>query len=503
MGAASHARIVASGPFCLLLLISTLLAACQGDIVGSTGPGNGLSDGDGGLGPDAAGNSEDGDAAPVFDGPMVNFEFSESSEDIVNPERGYYVGYDLADAADWEAEEIRADGHTVALSVVRLDAYRDASIDADFLASLSHGFALAREGGIKIILRFSYNSSFTEDASRERILEHIGQLTPVIQANADVITVMQAGFIGAWGEWHGSTNGLDNDEDRTAILNALLAALPPSRGVQVRRPIFKERAFPGGPLTEAEAYSETPRARVGHHNDCFLASESDFGTYDSPVEEWEAYVGDDGRFTAIGGETCAVYEPRTNCEAAVAIMQANHWSYLNSQYNQAVLATWVEGGCADEIRKRLGYRYWFQRAAHSETVAPGGELGLEVEIYNSGFASPYNLRPVEVVLTDGASRRIVQLEGVDVRRWAPGSVNTIAVKLRVPADVTPGTYTLALRLPDGTPSLAGDPRFAIRMANDGVWNSETGDNVVSRDLVIDPAAPGTRDPSATDFVQLQ
>jgi hypothetical protein len=503
---ASDARIPALRP-CLLLLLTIGLAACQGDITGEAGNGSGLADDDDddedagvGHGDD---DDDDTDAGSSVNGPMTSFELGESNEDLVNPERGYYVGYDLADASDTEAEWIRSQGYAMAISVVHLNAFRETPISASFLAGLEDGFEKAREGGIKIILRFNYNSSFDEDASREQILEHIEQLTPLLQEYADVIAVMQAGFIGAWGEWHASTNGLDNPEDRAAILNALLDALPASRAVQVRRPMFKETAFPGGPLTEEEAYSGTARARVGHHNDCFLASASDYGTYASPVAEWEAYVGDDGRFTANGGETCAVYEPRSSCDAAVEIMENTRWSYLNSQYNQDVIGSWDEDGCGDEIRRRLGYRFSFRRVAHTEQVAPGGELGLEVDIYNSGFASPYNLRPVEVVLSNGSSRWIAQLSGVDARRWAPNTMNTVAVTLRVPADLPAGSYTLSLRLPDASSSIAGDPRYSIRMANDGVWNSETGDNVMSEQVVIDPSAPGPRDLSATSFVQLQ
>jgi hypothetical protein len=438
---------------------------------------------------------------PTAQGPMTSVSFTESDVDLVNPERGYYVGYDLRRAGS--AASVRDGGRSVAISVVKLPDYRDRPLDAALLDSLRAGFAAARAAGIKLILRFSYNSAFDEDAPKSVILGHIAQLAPLLQENADVIAVMQAGFIGAWGEWHGSTNGLDNDEDRLEILEAILAALPPSRGVQVRRPTFKDAAYPGGPLEAAEAYDGSARSRVGHHNDCFLASPTDYGTYPNPVSEWQAYVAADGRFTAIGGETCAIDSPRSDCENAVAEMDAHHWSYLNSQYNQAVLAEWVEQGCDQEISQRLGYRFALEQVGYSEAVAPGGELELEVALHNSGFASPYNRRPVEIVLSDGSSRRVAQLVDTDARLFKAGTAVTIAVRLRIPADVAAGRYTLSLRLPDEAASLTDDPRYTIALANDGVWDDTTGDNILTRDLVVDPSAPGPRDPSATDFIELR
>ena len=65
-----------------------------------------------------------------------------------------------------------------------------------------------------------------------------------------------------------------------------------------------------------------------------------------------------------------------------------------------------------------------------------------------------------------------------------------------------GSYTLSLKLPDDSESLAGDARYAIQMANAGVWDASTGENVLSDSIVIDPSAPGPRDLEATDLVQL-
>jgi len=472
-----------------LLALLTALSSCTGSVSGDF---------------EAPISGDDDDTTPPPPGsnpaPMVTFELSESGAEIVNPERGYYVGVNLLSSTS--AASARASGHSLAITEVRLDDYRDRPIDAALLAQLDEGFARVRASGIKVILRFMYNASFDADAPKSVVLGHIAQLKPLLQKNADVIAVMQAGFIGAWGEWHSSTNGLDNDADAGDILTAILNALPASRTVQVRTPMAKAGIFSGGALTEAEAFTGTNRARVGHHNDCFLADESDFGTYDSPVATWMSFVSQETRFTPMGGETCAVNE-RNQCDIAVAEMNNLHWSYLNQQYNQNVLAVWDTGGCSDEVRRRLGYRFALQQVAHSESVAPGGELALELDVANTGFASPFNGRPVYVVLTGGGARRIARLDAVDIRRWESGETASIAVKLRVPANAAPGTYRVALWMPDDAAALRDDARYAIRLANDGLWDDATGENVLTKDLVVDASAPGTVDSSAQEFAEIR
>ena len=50
---------------------------------------------------------------------------------------------------------------------------------------------------------------------------------------------------------------------------------------------------------------KTTTRPAGHHNDCFLASSTDFGTYDDKSVEYP-YLTEDTKYTVMGGETCAV-----------------------------------------------------------------------------------------------------------------------------------------------------------------------------------------------------
>jgi hypothetical protein len=436
------------------------------------------------------------DGPPSEEPPLVDVAFTEDPGDVLGPERGFYGGVDLLAGGSYDA--IRANGMTLAIALVHLDAYRDRTLDPALLDQITAGFARVRAAGIKVILRFNYNDGpvGAADASLARITGHISQLQPILAANADVIAFVQAGFIGAWGEWHDSTNGLDTDANRLAVTNALLAALPANRMVQVRTPQMVDAMFPGGPIADDAAFSGQPRARIGHHNDCFLASDTDFGTYVDPIEQWKDYIASDARFTPMGGETCAVDPPRSDCASATAEMARLHMTFLNSEYNQDVLGGWTAQGCMDDVHKKLGYRLVLASARHSAATKPGGRLRLEVALHNDGYASPINGRPLRVVLDAPGARRVATLTA-DVRRWLPGP-QQLAVTLRVPSDLPAGTYRLALWAPD--PDLEDRPEYALRFAN-AIFEPTSGLHVLVPELVVDPQTPGEA-VDAADFVEL-
>ncbi len=411
---------------------------------------------------------------------------AETTEPLVNPERGFYKGLNLlSSSAATSAASARSAGFTLVIGLVKLDAYRAKPLDATLLAGLDNGFKAARSGGVKVILRFMYNSDGTADAPLSVILGHIKQLTPLVRAHADVIYAWQGGFIGGWGEWHGSTNGLDNDTSRKAITDAMLTALPATRQIQLRRATFKQALYPVG---------TTGATRVGLHNDCFLASETDQGTYTRPVEPLLVYSEEVGRTTAIGGETCKPFPPRSACVSAQAEMRRLHYTYMNSQYHMDVLNGWRTEGCYDEVERELGYRLFVRQAAQSVNNIPGGVAYLQLHIANSGYASLVNARPAYLLLQNGDLKRAVKLR-TDPRTWAPG-VNVVTERLRLSTAVEPGTWTVTLVLPDAAPSLANDSRYSVRLANERA----TAAGFVVGEIVVRALTPEQK--AAMDFAVL-
>ncbi len=294
-------------------------------------------------------------AAPLGPAALLTRSYRASSAAFLNPERGFHTDADLLNEADlsW----VRAEGYSLVRAYIRLDAFRNRPLPAAFLEELRSSLARLRPAGIKLIPRFSYNfpeSDYEEapDAPLPVALGHIAQLRPLLREYADVIAVFPAGFVGAWGEWHSSGNGLDTPEAKRQILAALLAALPESRSVQLRYPGDLAALYPE-PLPAAEAYTGTDRARTGHHNDCFLANATDAGTYypEAKGDAYRRYVEALARYAPVGGETCNVTpeDARADCPTALAEMRRFRWSYQNAEFYEPFVDRWRQEGCFDEI----------------------------------------------------------------------------------------------------------------------------------------------------------
>ncbi|MBK8997280.1 MAG: DUF4832 domain-containing protein [Myxococcales bacterium] len=470
----------------LLCFVPLALAAACGDdtsevaATGGTAGSGGNAGGGGGSGGDASVDAPACPSAPT----LHTFVALGPSEQLLNPGRGFHDFVDLASTDDFQG--VRAAGRTLAYAGVSLLDYLDAPIPSGFLSQLSAGLDRVRSAKIKVILRFVYRNDMAapNDAKLTRILEHIQTLGPLLKQHADVIAVLEAGFIGPWGEWHSSSNGLDTDAAaKKAILDALLAATPPDMFVLVRRWSFKHD-HAGGPVTAAQAFDGTPVSRLGHHNDCFLASDDDMGTYPfGQAAAWKALIGEDTRFVPIGGETCADYPARTTCKVAVPEMSQLRWSFLNAVYHPAALARFQSEGCYDEISSRLGYRLVLESATFPETASPGCALSLSVKLRNDGFAAPYHARELELIL-DGPTHFVAKLP-VDPRRFDAGS-HAFDVSVPLPESLPSGSYSLALRLPDPAPALRDIPEYAVRFANATGWDATTGTNLLFADLSLTP-----------------
>lgn len=419
--------------------------------------------------------------------PMTTSVPVESTEDFVNPERGFYKGLNLlSSSAAISATNARTAGFSLVIGLVKLDLYRAKPLDAALLAQLDNGFKGARLGGVKVILRFMYNSDGTADAPLSVILNHIKQLTPLLRTHSDVIYAWQGGFIGGWGEWHGSTNGLDNDTSRKAIVDAMLVALPTTRAVQLRRASFAEALYPAG---------SAGHDRVGIHNDCFLASETDQGTYTRPVEPWMVISELIGRNRPVGGETCKLNPPRSSCAVATAEMRRLHYTYMNSQYHMDVLNGWRTEGCYSAVSQELGYRFVLTRTSWSTKNVPGGVAYIQFDVANRGYASLVNARPAFLILQKGDVKRVIRLR-TDPRLWAPGVTTTVTEKIRLGQSVEPGEWTATLWLPDAAPSLKDDARYAVRFAN----TNATTAGIVLADMVVTALTPEQK--AAMDFITL-
>jgi hypothetical protein len=454
-----------------------LVAACRSNVAA---PGVDAASGDDGGGDGGGVASVVKELAPTLfsrgDDPSRDPECT----GVVNPERGVFQFHDLRSLGALGG--LRAQGYSLIYGKVLLADHRARDLDATLLGEIERAFAAVRAAGLKVLPRFYYaDDGSSPDAPIDRVLAHIAQLAPLWRANADVIAVLHPGFVGAWGEWHSSTNDLTAPATRKRIFDALLEALPPDRMTLTRRPSFKRDAY-GGPLTAPAAFSGTALARIGHLNDCFLASSNDSGTYQAPGEE--QYAVTDSAFVPVGGETCAANPPRSACPSALAELARLHWSFINTSYHPAVIQSWKDGGCFATITCRLGYRLALLRHESPASARPGDSMTVAVRLVNDGWAPPYNPRPVFLVLAGGAGARHVVATDADPRRWAPGETVDVRLVAPLPVDLPAGNYQLGIWMPDSSPSLRANSAYAVRISSGATWDPATGTNLLEARVTV-------------------
>ena len=497
----------------------------------------------------SCGCSKNGNDSPSEQEPQPTVTYVESTEDFANPERGFYrytethtSNFTVLNANTLagyrQLQSIQNANYRVYSTLVFryyvLDDVKTTAIPQSTLDKINADMVAARTAGVKLIPRFVYSITSNAgncpegficppygDTAKEYMLQHIADLKPVLQNNADVIACVQLGFVGLWGEQYytdffgdPSSNGGQgkllnaNWTDRAEIIAALLDAVPKSRMVQVRYPQQKQRFIDGvsapitaQPLTETEAFSESEKARIGFHNDCFLSGPSDTGTYEdygnssssrsgsaSVVEVLKAYKNKDSKYVVVGGETCNnTFTPDNECEPAgkaQAAFAEMHYSYINAHYNNQLNNKWQTSGCMDNIKKNLGYRFVLQNAIFPETVNAGSSLAFTINLINRGYASPYNARPVQLLLRKvGAQDVSILPMNTDVRKWYPGTIN-LETSVTIPSNLAKGEYELLMNLPDAYESIASRPEYSIRLANNDVWEAATGYNKLNYKIKV-------------------
>jgi len=420
--------------------------------------------------------------------PSITRTYRPASDVFANPERGFYYMLDCHNAIDptqlsaWHEQE----AVTLVLCSVDLGPFIESGIDAATLALFDQNMAAIRNAGMKAIVRFFYSSDTSgKDTTLQWIETHLEQIKPHLELNKDTIAVVQAGFIGGWGEWAYSlhfgtglmpTLSAQNLADRKAVAEKLLATVPVERQVAIRYPAHKRHFYGTTPLSASEAFTGTARARMAHHNDCFLASDTDLGTYVDTATEYP-YLASDSAYTVNGGETCYYNPPRSDCPTALTEMAMFHYSYLNNSFDQTVISNFKVQGCYSEINRRLGYRFVLDNGSLPLQAQPGQSFQIAFEVNNEGWATPFNRRDVELVLRNTASGVPYHIGlPVDPRFWLAGQKHVVRHTVMLPADMPEGTYEMLLNLPDPAPSLRGRPDFSIRFANEDTWEAATGFN---------------------------
>jgi hypothetical protein len=420
----------------------------------------------------------------------ISVTYQNDSSNFSNPERGFYFAH-VMNSSDPKVidstniQRMKDEKISIFKRIYNMNTFKGSSISSSYLDWIQRDLDVVRSNGLKVAIRFSYNfNDGSSDAPLSTVLGHIDQLGPVLRRNADVIAFLDAGFIGKWGEWHSSSNGLTSGSSKKQILDKLLSVLPADRTVTLRYAGDKKMMYGNSALSESLAFNKSNRSRVGHKNDCFLASTDDQGTYwpldSSSLNAQKSYLSQETLFLPQSGETCGYSAPRSDCPTALAELKQMHWSSLGRMPSDFV-SRWSSQGCYNDITKRLGYRFRLLSGSLPGSATRGNTMSVKLKMTNEGFAGLYNQRGLELVLRNRSNNQETRLSvspGEDVRLYLPASGETkdLTMSVKLPSGLAAGNYDLFLNLPDPNSSLNRRASYSIRMANTNVWESSTGYN---------------------------
>lgn len=415
----------------------------------------------------------------------------DSSVNILNPDRGFYdANYNLSEAKNYNMFQSAKDkGYSLVYAPIELNDYNEtATLPNDLINVISSHLVDAKDAGVKLILRIKYREGDGNDPDKNIILGHLNQLKTTLVTYKDIISIVQAGTIGAYGEWHSfSGDFADSDENYIANRKEIIEKLSeifPNKYIQIRTPMHKELLFGASQeykdiaddakISADIAFSEDIKAKIAHHNDCFLASETDMGTYpSSSIEFWQNYIINDTKYAPVGGETCKDEVEFTTCNNARSELKRFQYSYINEAYHPDVITRWKNEGCYQDIKENIGYRFVATLLTLEEK---SDALNISLSIDNKGYASPYIKSNVRFILKNDTNSYEYEPSNIDLRTFNPQELNKIEDSLNI-SEVVAGEYCLYIQI--------GEEYSSIRLSNSGLWDDELKSNKLSCDIVVE------------------
>ncbi|MBR0502483.1 MAG: DUF4832 domain-containing protein [Paludibacteraceae bacterium] len=354
----------------------------------------------------------------------------------------------------------------------------------DMLSAFEATLDNIRQRGKSAIVRFSYdpyfNGSVKCDPEQSVILGHLKQLGEVYARNTDVITYVELGMYGSYGEMHSSNVG--TNENIAEALQTLLSCTPPEIKIGVRRPdiiAYWLGVNQGNNYSDFDIHSEKFQQavmakgdtiyRVGMYNDGYLGSYSDLGTIgmgasghqltrEMMIEWLETY----SQHTPYGGELVANYNGDNPINTPTYLSNEGfrtHTSYLNYEWHQPTILSWKDSifnGNDPEykgatgytyVENHLGYRFILRDAYLPDSVSPNDHLNGELKIENVGFGNMVQKGKVSFVLKNENNLFEIEPDSpIDPQQWLSRQTTTDSFQLTLPTSIPEGEYDLFIRI---------------------------------------------------------
>ncbi len=438
-----------------------------------------------------------------------SINYQDSTNAIMNPDRGLYRPvivtlnantFSTESSIQYECTQAKNDKIQILhlrIDIGQLSGNVNAdSVDKNFtsaqISSLNTLFETIRENNLNAIVRFAYDTNGSignEPKSFSTVTNHIKQLSSFFTTNKDIISTVEAGFLGPWGEMH-SASSYQADNYYKSLIETLLNNTPSEILINVRKPYFYNIVV--GELNNSQK-------RLGIFNDGYLGSATDLGTFDNGItrNDFVNWMQTQGKYTLYGGEvtkfstTDSGYNPDdeqySESNFALTEMPKTHTSYLNSQFNTLILKNkWqnqtytnsnseYNGTTAYKyIADHLGYRFIVRNSKISSSVEKGEIAGVHLKIENAGFGDIVKTQKATVLLRKDNIYYETTLN-VNAKNLNSGKTTDVNFYFYVPSDIASGDWNVYLKFANKNNS-----DYAIQFANSNMWDEDLSANNIGK-----------------------
>lgn len=413
---------------------------------------------------------------------LQSLDYNESTEALNNPDQGFYRPV-YVKVTDTEVKPNANINSAARLLHLRMDisAYSSAAGGADkpltdkALSDFENMLADMRKREKNAIVRFAYAPGFGDMKNAEpsdAVMQgHIIQICSVLNKYESVITAVEVGMIGPWGEMHSSD--IANAGHISPLIDAYLGNTE-NIAVLVRTPkmIYDYLGISGGQIADYKTPTNDKSARLGLFNDGYLGSANDLGTY-ADRERDVAFLSERNVRLPFGGEVVAPDSKLHDIENCLPEMYALKLSYLNIEWNNNVIDKWKKTfyteSCGNDkhyygstafsyIENRMGYRFVLRRSALGYA---SGRLYGKLETENAGFGNMFKKKQIQIIVADSLGNEVFS-----------GSAGLYGgesdVKFEFECALPAGGYSVYMRICGDESD--GAPLYAVRFANGGIWN---------------------------------
>lgn len=426
-------------------------------------------------------------------------------EGLINPFTGDKQDGDILKQKYQEA--IENERFEIVQQYVYLSDYVEKNLDGKAFQLLTHIFEQAKSAGTKLLLRFvyKYNANVDQAGYKEpniaQLKTHMHQLRGIL--NNGVIYALQFGWIGLWGEQHNTTYSAE--QIKNIYSSFFVDFMPASKKITMR-----DKSRRDALIDAITPLHDEDKIRIGYNNDYYTldahpkAPGNDFlwntpvyndlksFGFDSIYDVEMPYSGNDDewnlnfvppdfgwgtifRFTELGASTFSIIHNKDVCIAALRNEMVTNNRFDSVGFIRDLDYFWDDErdnfaprSAFDYIRDHLGYRLVLEEATYPGSARSGDTLSVNFLIRNFGFARAVNKRPIAILLLNDTSHEVVFetfLEhGAEQCAAGRGHLFSHSALLK---NLSPGSYRIALWLPDEDLTLRDTPAFDIRLANAG------------------------------------